>query len=99
MFQVDMLMTSGQYQHVCTFLKSIFNSQMSSNLINLFSTFIQQPKPPYTPGLEYSGIIVNSGDVAKDEYGMESGKEVFVDCITTGPRTSGKYRQNGGMNC
>lgn len=68
---VDMLMTSGQYQH--------------------------QPKPPYTPGLEYSGIIVNSGDVAKEEYGMESGKEVFVDCITTGPRTSGKYRQNGGM--
>ena len=47
--------------------------------------------------MEYSGIIVNSGEIAREEYGMETGKEVFVDCITTGPRTSGKYRQNGGM--
>jgi len=69
---VDMLMTSGQYQH--------------------------QPKPPYTPGLEYSGLILHSGDGAKQKYGLDVGKEVFVDCITTGPRTSGKYRGNGGMS-
>lgn len=69
---VDMLMTSGQYQH--------------------------QPKPPYTPGLEYSGIILHCGDEAQKKYGLENGKEVFVDCVTTGPRTSGNYRQYGGFS-
>ena len=29
---------------------------------------------------------------------MVKGKEVFVDCITTGPRTSGNYRQYGGFS-
>ena len=44
---VDMLMTSGQYQH--------------------------QPKPPYTPGLEYSGIVVHSGDEARTKHGIDIG--------------------------
>ena len=57
-----------------------------------------QPKPPYTPGLEYSGVILHAGDEAKKNYGLEKGKEIFVDCITTGPRTSGNYRHYGGFS-
>ena len=40
---------------------------------------------------------MNSGHLAKEKYGLETGKEIFVDCITTGPRTSGNYRQYGGQ--
>ena len=68
---VDMLMTSGQYQHLA--------------------------KPPYTPGLEYAGIVQSCGQEAKEKHGIEVGKEVFVDCITTGPRTSGNYGKFGGF--
>lgn len=67
---VDLLMTSGQYQHM--------------------------PPLPYTPGLEYSGIVVWVGD-AVDSNVAAVGERVYVDGFVTGPRSPGKYQQYGGF--
>jgi NADPH2:quinone reductase len=65
---VDVLMTSGQYQHV--------------------------PTPPYTPGLEYAGDVVAVGEGAQQHA---VGARVLVDGLTTGPRSLGAYRDQGGF--
>lgn len=67
---VDLLMTSGQYQHM--------------------------PPLPYTPGLEYSGIIMWTGDdVAPTD--AKVGDRVLVDGFLAGPRSAGDYQQYGGF--
>jgi NADPH2:quinone reductase len=65
---VDLLMTSGQYQHM--------------------------PKPPYTPGLEYAGVIAWRGADAK---GFDVGDRVLVDGFLAGPRSLGAYQAYGGF--
>ena len=65
---VDLLMTSGQYQHV--------------------------PKPPYTPGLEYAGVVAWKGPGAGDHVAV--GDRVLVDALLTGPRSLGDYQRWGG---
>lgn len=66
---VDLLMTSGQYQHM--------------------------PAPPYTPGLEYAGVVVWAGaEVPADT--AQVGSAVFVDALLSGPRSLGAYQQYGG---
>jgi NADPH2:quinone reductase len=64
---VDLLMTSGQYQHM--------------------------PKPPYTPGLEYAGVVAWRGA----EAGVEVGDSVLVDGFLAGPRSLGAYQASGGF--
>ncbi|APR81285.1 Quinone oxidoreductase [Minicystis rosea] len=66
---VDLLMTSGQYQHM--------------------------PKPPYTPGLESSGVIVWKGPEAGGP--LAEGDAVLVDGFLAGPRSIGAYQQYGGF--
>lgn len=65
---VDLMMTSGQYQH--------------------------QPRLPYTPGLEYGGIVLWKGE--KVDH-VKLGAKVMVDGFISGPRTSGKYQKYGGF--
>jgi len=65
---VDLLMTSGQYQHM--------------------------PRPPYTPGLEYAGVIAWKG--ADAAPGLAVGDEVLVDPFLAGPRSLGRYQRWGG---
>ncbi len=65
---VDLLMTSGQYQHPA--------------------------QPPYTPGLEYAGIVAWRGAAA---IGVEVGDRVLVDAFLAGPRSHGDYQQYGGF--
>ncbi|MCA9672339.1 MAG: NADPH:quinone oxidoreductase family protein [Myxococcales bacterium] len=65
---VDLLMTSGQYQHM--------------------------PEPPYTPGLEYAGVVDHVGDAVE---GVAVGDEVLVDALAVGPRSSTEYRGYGGF--
>ena len=65
---VDLLMTSGQYQHL--------------------------PKPPYTPGLEYAGIVAWVGPEVSS---VAIGDEVLVDGFLAGPRSLGAYQQWGGF--
>jgi NADPH2:quinone reductase len=64
---VDLLMTSGQYQHLA--------------------------KPPYTPGLEYAGVIAWAGP----EAGVAVGDRVLVDGFLAGPRSLGAYQAYGGF--
>jgi len=67
---VDLMMTSGQYQH--------------------------QPPLPYTPGLEYSGVVLSKGTNVSDES-INVGDEILVDGSMTGPRSPGKYQTYGGF--
>ena len=55
----------------------------------------QAPPLPYTPGMEYSGTVV---DVAADCKEFVVGDSVFVaDPVNAGPRSYGQYQQYGGM--
>ena len=65
---VDLIMTSGQYQHV--------------------------PKPPYTPGLEYAGVVAWAGSEAG---AVAAGDRVLVDGFLAGPRSHGAYQRYGGF--
>jgi len=66
---VDLLMTSGQYQHLA--------------------------RPPYTPGLESSGVVVwKGGDAGGD---LAVGDRVLVDGFLVGPRSLGAYQGYGGF--
>lgn len=65
---VDLLMTSGQYQHMAA--------------------------PPYTPGLEYAGVVVWKGAEAGDR--VKVGDPVLVDGFLAGPRSLGAYQRWGG---
>jgi len=67
---VDLLMTSGQYQHM--------------------------PKPPYTPGLEYSGNVLATGGGMAPHY-ARVGDRVVVDGLLAGPRSGGAYQSQGGF--
>ncbi len=65
---VDLIMTSGQYQHV--------------------------PQPPYTPGLEYAGVVAWKGERAGDHVAV--GDRVLSDGLLTGPRSLGAHQRWGG---
>ena len=67
---VDLLMTSGQYQHM--------------------------PKPPYIPGMEYSGEVLWAG-AEVDSSRARVGDRVLIDCFMVGPRSSGDYQASGGF--
>jgi NADPH2:quinone reductase len=67
---VDLLMTSGQYQHM--------------------------PALPYTPGLEYAGVIAAVG-AEVDPAKWRVGDPVIADPLLTGPRSLGAYQAHGGF--
>jgi NADPH:quinone reductase len=50
-------------------------------------------QPPYTPGLEYAGVIAWAGP----ESGVELGDRVLVDGFLSGPRSLGAYQAYGGF--
>ena len=66
---VDLLMTSGQYQH--------------------------PPKPPYTPGLEYAGVVAWAGPEVPARLAV--GTRVLVDGFLSGLRSYGAYQAYGGF--
>lgn len=65
---VDLLMTSGQYQHMA--------------------------KPPYTPGLEYAGVVRWVGPAVDT---LTVGQRVLADGLQTGPRSLGAHQRWGGF--
>jgi NADPH:quinone reductase len=65
---VDLLMTSGQYQHASA--------------------------PPYTPGLEYAGVVAWAGPEVTH---VRAGDRVLVDGFLAGPRSLGAYQAYGGF--
>ncbi len=50
--------------------------------------------PPYTPGLEYAGVVAYKGPAATAE--LDVGDEVLVDPFVAGPRSLGAYQGSGG---
>ncbi|MFO0640687.1 MAG: NADPH:quinone oxidoreductase family protein [Polyangiaceae bacterium] len=54
-------------------------------------------KPPYTPGLEYAGVVVWVGPEAERETRLVEGEEVLVDGLLAGPRSLGAYQKWGGF--
>lgn len=65
---VDLLMSSGQYQHMA--------------------------KPPYVPGLEYTGEVLAVGNAVQR---WKPGARVLADGFRTGPRSLGAYQAWGGF--
>lgn len=67
---VDLLMTSGQYQHMA--------------------------KPPYTPGMEYTGEVLAVG-AGVNSAQCAVGDRVLADMMKVGPRSHGDYQSVGGL--
>ena len=51
--------------------------------------------PPYTPGLEYSGVVDWVGEEARGQLAV--GDRVLADGLLTGPRSLGRHRGWGGF--
>ena len=49
--------------------------------------------PPYTPGLEYAGVVAWAGA----EADLAAGERVLVDGFHSGPRSHGAYQAYGGF--
>jgi NADPH:quinone reductase len=65
------------------------------DLLMLSGQYQHMPKPPYCPGLEYSGVVAWTGaDVKPDEAAI--GDKVLVDGAFAGPRSGGDYQSYGG---
>jgi len=64
------------------------------DLIMAAGQYQHVPKPPYTPGLEYAGVVAWSGSEVTD---LEPGDRVLVDGFSVGPRSHGDYQQFGGF--
>ncbi len=64
------------------------------DLLMMSGQYQHMPEPPYTPGLEYSGEVV---DVGAAVTGCQVGDRVMVDPFVAGPRTSGTYSASGGF--
>jgi NADPH:quinone reductase len=52
-------------------------------------------RPPYTPGLEYAGVVTWVGPAAGDRVAV--GDRVLVDGLLAGPRSLGDYQRWGGF--
>jgi len=63
------------------------------DLIMASGQYQHVPVPPYTPGLEYAGVIAWAGRDA----GVAIGARVMIDPFLAGPRSSGAYRAYGGF--
>lgn len=64
------------------------------DLIMAAGQYQHVPKPPYTPGLEYSGVVAWSGTDVTD---LQPGDRVLVDPFMAGPRSAGDYQIYGGF--
>ncbi|KZY74892.1 hypothetical protein A3742_01365 [Oleiphilus sp. HI0071] len=66
------------------------------DLIMTSGQYQHMPPLPYTPGLEYSGVVAWCGSDA-EKAGLKVGDRVYVDGLLTGPRSPGEYQQYGGF--
>ena len=64
------------------------------DLIMTSGQYQHPPKPPYTPGLEYAGVVAWRGPAVTT---VAVGDPVLVDAFLAGPRSHGSYQQWGGF--
>jgi len=68
------------------------------DLIMASGQYQHVPAPPYTPGLEFAGVVVAAGHEACAVMGPgRLGREVLVDGLLAGPRSVGAYQRAGGF--
>ncbi|NVB83246.1 MAG: NADPH:quinone oxidoreductase family protein [Kofleriaceae bacterium] len=67
------------------------------DLIMTSGQYQHMPKPPYTPGLEYAGVVEWIGDEARTTGTIAVGDAVLVDPFLAGPRSLGAYQKWGGF--
>jgi NADPH2:quinone reductase len=65
------------------------------DLIMMSGQYQHVAEPPYTPGLEYAGVVAWVGASAAARHAV--GDAVVVDPFLTGPRSSGPYQRWGGF--
>lgn len=66
------------------------------DLMMLSGQYQHQPPLPYTPGLEYCGIVLWKGKNVSDAV-AKTGDKVLVDGFISGPRSPGEYQRYGGF--
>lgn len=64
------------------------------DLIMTSGQYQHQAQPPYTPGLEYAGVVAWAGSAVRE---VRVGDAVFADGFLTGPRSAGGYQRQGGF--
>ena len=68
----------------------------SVNRVDLLMTsgqYQKMPHPPYTPGLEYSGVVAAVGSAVTR---VSTGDRVLIDGMKAGARSGGDYQLQGG---
>lgn len=65
------------------------------DLLMLSGQYQHMPPLPYTPGLEYAGVVVAAGQAAKER--LAPGTRVLSDGLLTGPRSLGAHQAWGGF--
>jgi NADPH:quinone reductase len=65
------------------------------DLIMTSGQYQHAPSPPYTPGLEYAGVIAWKGAQVSGDISI--GAHVLADGLLTGPRSLGDYQRWGGF--
>ena len=65
------------------------------DLMMISGQYQHQPPLPYTPGLEYCGVVLWKGSNVGDT--VKLGDKVLVDGFVSGPRSPGKYQRYGGF--
>lgn len=66
------------------------------DLMMISGQYQHQPPLPYTPGLEYTGLVLWKGKNVTEEC-AKIGERVLVDGLTSGPRSPGKHQIYGGF--
>jgi NADPH:quinone reductase len=64
------------------------------DLIMAAGQYQHVPATPYTPGLEYAGVVASAGTAVTH---VRVGDRVLVDGFTSGPRSHGAYQRYGGF--
>ena len=64
------------------------------DLLMMSGQYQHMAKPPYTPGLEYSGAVAWVGPAVT---GLQVGDAVMIDGLLAGPRSVGAYQKWGGF--
>jgi len=66
------------------------------DLLMLSGQYQHMVSPPYTPGLEYSGVVSWIGEDV-DPAKLAVGDRVMADAFSTGPRSKGAHQGYGGL--
>ena len=64
------------------------------DLLMMAGQYQHAPPPPYSPGMEYSGVVAWAGPKAES---VKIGEKVYVDIFSAGPRSYGDYQKYGGF--